>query len=43
MDSVDLVRHGHSEIKACTVLDALQITYNPPGKIIKPIRVFSVS
>ena len=43
MDSVDLVPHGHSEIKACTILDALQITYNPPGKILKPIRVFSVS
>ena len=43
MDSVDLVRHGHKEIKTCTILDALQITYNPPGKILKPIRVFSVS
>jgi hypothetical protein len=43
MDSVDLVHDGHNEIKACTVLGALQIIYNPPGKILKLIRVFSVS
>lgn len=29
--------------KTYTVLDALQITYNPPGKIINPISVFRVS
>jgi len=43
MGSVDLVHGSTNNNKTCTALDALQITYSPPGKIIEPIRVFRVS